>query len=474
MNIKDRKLIHCLEKIFWAYLFVNPLLDIINGFYINLVNDVDVLDVEFIATLGVTPSLVIRLIFLVVFALYILLIRDWKSIIAAIAIGLAWVFSLVSEYLSIGKIEFFIDAQYMARYCYNIVILMVYAHIFCKLWRRDSAAFTRSLNTVVIYTASLLSLAILLPAIFGLGYSTYADILGYRGNRGFFYAGNDITAILSVLLPILLAISMCRSAETEVKSARKWFPSIAAALTSNALLIIGSKTAFLALLFSYIFMLAAGVFFTVRKKSQNVLRGFFVTVLATVVICLILNIISVVQHLQVIREQFGGITWEGIYSCSIFSTVVDSVQATEKLLNKNQAASLLSGRQVKLKEQLALFRNGGAITWLFGLGRGSQQQVIEMDLFEILCYYGVFGMVCMLFLYVRIGIHFLKNFFKNFSVTSFAVFLAIGMTVGYLIIAGHVLFSVTSGFYLAFAFLYSRVLFAKSADDILVWHSKAS
>ena len=84
-------------------------------------------------------------------------------------------------------------------------------------------------------------------------------------------------------------------------------------------------------------------------------------------------------------------------------------------------------------------------------------------------YYGVFGFAAMLWLYVKLGAAFLRGLFRKFSITSFAAFIALGVTVGYLIIAGHVLFSVTSGFYLSFTLLYSRVVFADRPEDILLW-----
>ena len=199
------------------------------------------------------------------------------------------------------------------------------------------------------------------------------------------------------------------------------------------------------------------------------MRGFVYVLLSAIVVCLIVNTVAVVQHIPQIRAQFGRITWEGIYSCSIFSVVLDSMSATEEMLDEDLARGLLSGRAVKLGEQFAQFRNGGALTWLFGLGRGSQQQVIEMDLFEVLFYYGIFGFAAMLWLYVRLAVDFLKGLFKSSDLRAVAVFFSIGMTVGYLIIAGHVLFSVTSGFYLAFAILYSRVLFAHRPEEILLW-----
>ena len=65
--LRSNRLTQFLEKLFWFYLFLNPVLDIINGFFISTTLNIGILDVEFVSTLGVTPSLVIRMLFLCVF-----------------------------------------------------------------------------------------------------------------------------------------------------------------------------------------------------------------------------------------------------------------------------------------------------------------------------------------------------------------------------------------------------------------------
>ena len=230
--LQTNRMTKALEKLFWIYLFINPVLDIINGFFISTNLKIGILDVEYVSTLGVTPSLVIRMLFLVVFVLYIFLVRDRKSILTAIPIGLAWVLSLVSELRWTGHLNFFIDAQYMARFCYNIVLLMVYTHVFADRWGYDKRDLLASLDTVATYTLILLAVSILIPAILGLGYNTYADRLGYRGNRGFFYAGNDVTAIMALLLPLTIVKVLKGREDTSRMSGRPKFlflPALAAA-----------------------------------------------------------------------------------------------------------------------------------------------------------------------------------------------------------------------------------------------------
>lgn len=438
-----------LEKTFWIFLFVNPFLDIINGVYINLVMGVGVLDVKFTNTLGVTPSLVARMLMLVAFALYILIVRDKKSILTALPIGACWLLSMAGERVCMGAlVSPFADAQYAARFCYNIVILMVYTRVFAARWGSDGKALLLRLDGIIAFTLTLLSLSILISAVVGVGYSTYADRMGYRGSRGFFYAGNDITAVLALLLPLCTARFMEMDRKGAPRS-RVALYLVAGGLSANALMIIGSKTAFIAVAVNYGVMLAAALLPLVREKKKHTLIGFAEALGAALAVFIILMLLSAAELWQSIADSFA-----------VTGQVVE-LDGIER--------AMLSGRSAKLAEHFQQFKNGGALVWLFGMGRGSQQEVLEMDVFEVLFYYGAAGCVSFLWLYAKAAVEFFKGMVRHPDVITAALFTALGMCAGYLFIAGHVLFSVTSGFYFAFVIVYSRVYFAREAKEILLW-----
>ena len=125
---------------------------------------------------------------------------------------------------------------------------------------------------------------------------------------------------------------------------------------------------------------------------------------------------------------------------------------------EEEGGSLISGRWNKLAATFADFKAAGPIAWLFGVGRGSQGHIIEMDLFDVGLMYGLFGFVTMTQMYIRYGVQFLMNMVRNFNILVFGAFISLGITVGYLIVAGHILFTVTSGFFFAFVLVYARLL----------------
>lgn len=445
---QSSKAAELLEKIFWIFLFVNPFLDIINGVYINLVMGVGVLDVKFTNTLGVTPSLVLRMVMLVAFALYVLIVRDKRSILTALPIGLCWVLSMAGERVSTGSVSLFVDIQYAARFCYNLVLLMVYTRVFAARRGADGQALLRRLDDIMALTLMLLSVSILISAVVGVGYSTYADRLGYRGSRGFFYAGNDITAVLALLLPVCTArfMSMDRRSAPHVRPA---LYLVAGGLSANALMIIGSKTAFIAVGVNYLVMLAASLIPLAREKKTHALLGFAEAMGAALVIFGILMALSDME---------------------LWHSIVGSFSATGELAEREgMQSAMLSGRNVKLAEHFRQFKKGGVIVWLFGMGRGSQEEILEMDVFEVLFYYGAAGCVSFLWLYAKAAVEFFKSMVRRPDIITASLFTSLAMCSGYLFIAGHILFSVTSGFYFSFVIVYSRVYFARDPGEILLW-----
>ena len=143
---------------------------------------------------------------------------------------------------------------------------------------------------------------------------------------------------------------------------------------------------------------------------------------------------------------------------SPLETIWKSLTVTQQIAEKEDLeTAVLSGRTTTLDKVITQFREGMPLTALVGVGRGSQQKVIEMDLLEVVFYYGLLGAAAMLWLYLLQGVRMVIDLFRAFSLRSLAVCVALGLCVGYLTLAGHTLFSVTAGFYFAFMIVYARL-----------------
>ena len=426
-----------LEKFFMLYLIINPIFDLCGGIYIRIG---EILAEESLTGL-ITPILVLRMLVLLMFVAYALIIRDKITIATVILIGIAWVMSLVGEFLFAEDFSLFADMQYIAKYVYNIAVLLVYWRVLQRSGL-NKEQLEAKLNWYISLTLTILSSSILFAYVFGLGYATYGDRWGVSGSRGFFYSGNDITAVLMLLLPIAIASYVLL--EGGLSRRQKLFWLFAPASTITALFIISTKTAFVAIVIIVATFLIYSLIQLIRGHSAAMIKRFGMLVVGFVGIYLFLTLASQAANFLDLSLSFN--KWARIAD----ETGLDGL--------------LLSGRQDILSETVSQFKDSGIFAWLFGIGRGTQVKLIEMDIFEVVLYYGLFGSAAMLWLYLKLGMQFIGAFFKKVDIVGLACFVSLGMTVAYLTIAGHVLFSVTSGFYFALVLLYSCLYYAPSVE----------
>jgi len=426
-----------LEQFFLLFLWINPFLDIIGGVYITLA--------ETFSLPSVTPSLLVRMGVLALFALYILLRRDWKSVLIMVPIGAAWALALLGQCRAFYSIDLMEDVQYIVRFAYNIAVILVYFLVF-RYSDMTRGQLLGRINSAMTFTGTLLSGTIVLSYLLDIGASTYGDRFGFRGSKGFFYSGNDITAILMMLLPLLLCILF--ALPRDVKRGRKIYTAAAPALTVTALFLIGTKTAFLAVGGGCIAMLVYAVVMLLKHKDR----------LPLVRLCIAAVLFGVIFGGLMLLAP-GDVVSDISASWNQVGVVVEDAGATN---------AIFSGRQVKLKKAFDLWKELNPYAAFFGIGRGTQSYVVEMDLFEVALYYGIFGTVAMLWLYLKLGVGFLARAFRRFDLWGLGLLMALGMTCGYLIIAGHVLFSVSSGFYFAFLLAYAYLYYAEEPQQLRI------
>ncbi|MGM9638693.1 MAG: O-antigen ligase family protein [Butyricicoccaceae bacterium] len=438
-----------LDKFFLAFLIINPFLDVVTGVYIKVLESLSGNNFDTI-TIPVTPSLLIRMLVLVLFAAYALISLDKKAIGAALPVAVAWLMSVVGEVLFFYSFALYTDVQYIARFAYNLAVILVYMQVFRRMGL-PREELLRRLSDVLCYSLLLLSATIVVSYLFGLGYTTYADRYGYRGTRGFFYSGNDITAILMAGLPVVLCAFLQRR---DLDGRHFAAYDLSAALTAICLMLIGTKTAFIAVIVTFAVLAACALwrFFGCRERVP--VRRMLILLVTMALVFGLMALFSTESIFGEIRTSFqsSGNTWE----------------------KEGAATALLSGRQLKLRRAFEMYKEGGLYTWIFGVGRGTQSAIIEMDLFEVVIYYGIFGAAAMLWLYVKLGLEFVWKFFKNLpalrrDLMPVACLVSLGLCAGYLIIAGHILFSVTSGFYFSYMLLFGKVLYTEDTRKLRIF-----
>ncbi len=422
------------EKGFWLMLLLSPFLDLINGIwtYIQVGGNGGMLStLDLPESGGMGPSLLIRMIFLAMMVLYLLLIRHKRAILMFVAIGFTWVLTVALEFARGVEFSLAADISYIVRFCYCLVCLVVAERVL----RAGAERFElrEHVDRLLCVAALTASLGVLIPFVLKIGFFTYADPLGYRGSRGFYYAGNDITVVIMVILPLMLASWM---EKLKRPGPWDWLKALCAAFSIAALMLIGTKTAFVAVAVIGAVMLVYSVVAAVRERNVRALLRLVIVAAMSAGVFLVLRLLG----------------------SSASATIKDSVAATGKYAEKSPTSEvILSGRTTYLVTAWYELLAGLPLTAIAGIGRGTQLRIIEMDVFEVIIYYGLLGTVSMLWLYLTQGIKVVRDLFRSFSLRNLACCTALALCVGFLILAGHVLFSVTAGFYFAFLLAYTRL-----------------
>lgn len=457
-----------IEKGLWLLLALSPALDIVNGIWAYLLSGgtggmLSSLNIKNLPTLS--PSLAVRLVFLLMMTVYLLILKKHKSVLMFFSIGCTWFLTVLYEFLRGVEFSLMADIQYIVRFCYCLVVLVAYTAML-KEDGRNPREIKAAVDKVLCWSLLVLGVGVLVPYLLGMGFYTYADPLGYRGSRGFFYAGNDITAVMMLVLPVVLAGWM------EQKNWKKpgygWVQAAACAFCFMSMLIIGTKTAFLAAGVTAVAMGCYALYQGLSRKQWDMLAKLIIVGLLVAGLMLTLSLGTALVQ-QVKTALSGSDAPKPVapnQSGSPLDTIKDSISATNKY---NETAGvetvLFSGRTGKLRNVLAQIKDALPFSALVGLGRGSQQRIIEMDLFEVVFYYGALGTVTMLWLYLLQGVKVVVDLFRNFSLCNLAVCVALALCVGFLALAGHTLFSVTGGYYFAFMIVYARLFCSKEGME---------
>ena len=422
-----------LERLFLAFLVVSPLLDLAYGLQVYLLNcSAGLLGSHRIFVLpAVSVGLVVRMALLAVMAVYLVLAKDKQAILAGTAVAGAFLISVLGEVLRGDSFSLKEDVFYIARYGFNIAVFFVYAHVIAGLPGKTAR---RKLDDLFCWTVLAASLGILVPYLCDIGFYTYDDRMGLRGCRGLFFSGNDAAALMMLLLPIVL----CGVLELDdLRSLRGGAYLLAASCGVLAMLVLGTKTTFLAIGATLIGIVLYAAVHGVKRRSAVYISRFGVFLL---IFAVIFGALSLIGDNKIGRSIYASFIFAGEF---IEASGVDT--------------AILSGRSAKLIMALHRFRADLPWSAVVGLGRGTQEVVMEMDVAEMFLYYGIPGGLLMGWTYLKNGVLFLKGLTRRLTLSGWCCALALLLGCGYLFIAGHTLFSVTSGFYFALILLYARV-----------------
>lgn len=435
-----------------VFIALQPILDVLTT-----------ITIQFFDT-AITFGIIIRLLVMLLAIIYILTLTNTflkriaslylASIFVIIAIG------FMTGLLVKPNFHFFSEGQYYAKGVYFLVMFTSYTIALVNL----KAILTKELvNTVlkpIVVAMTIVGIVYILAILTGTGLDTYRYVKA--GTKAWFNAGNEIGAILSICLPVVLLYGI--KSTKKVSQLHYWIPAL---LVIFSLIMLGTKVGYLSIIASLVMAISILLINVINNDKQKYIKpSLWVIGLIFATVALLTpytpafsnteahiriidekNVAGETAHEEIIEEETGAGT--NVYTG--FSGRVVSV--------------ILSSRQIFLKDTHQMYVEAPMIQKLFGMGYAGNYQdspkLIEMDFLDLFYSYGILGFVIYLlpFLYAIIalfrGLHWRQLFDVEFGLVVTSLLIGVGIS----FIAGHVLFAPAVSIYLAVLLAYTYAEF---------------
>lgn len=394
-----------IEKIIYIFLILQPIIDCLTAFSINYL--------KFDVTFGV----IIRILFLLLLTCYNFFNKNTsrKSKIYLIILGLYFTLFIGNIILLKDFSSVFYEFKNLIR-CFYFPILLLNLY---EISETKKIEFTTSLIRNIYYIYIIL---IIVPIITKTDFTGYFE--GKVGSIGWFQSTNEISAILSGLLPFLL-----------IKNKYKIFDIIGIILTVIVLFSLGSKVTIVFLGVTLIFAII-NYFKNFKNKKKIIMMFSPIIVLSVISLFIFVPKTNFYKNIE-IHLNFLGV-----------SNVLD-IFKSEELIDH----FIFSSRLTFLSNTRTSYMESTLSEKFLGIGfieRYATDDVslktIEMDIFDIFYRSGIIGSILYL---APVYLVLSSRRYKRISKTK----LSIGIFMLISILAGHVLTSPAVSIYLAILIL---------------------
>ena len=311
--------------------------------------------------------------------------------------------------------------------------------------------------------------AILISIIFIVAQITGTSIQSYTWNKvgssGWFFAGNEIGAIMAIILPITALFAVLRT--TKWSDIIYWVPFVA---LSYSMLSLGTKVGYGGIVIVLATVIITSLILLIGKKEDikkkriklSFVNAFLLTILlvaATPFTPVFQNMFAHLNILGISTDQF----LSSDSSKKNHSNESDSNQEEQPNITGKQVENLIfSSREQYVELYQQQFADANVTQKLFGMGYAGNYgttdelvlKMIEMDFHDIFYSFGIIGFI---YIFAPIlfysGVHvvrLMKGFKNNFNYYYILTGIAFLISLGIAYTAGHVLTSPGVSIYIAF------------------------
>ncbi len=427
MRQLNQQTLHRMESIFIFFILTQPILDVTAYF-------------------GLPVSELIRVL-VMLFGMFYLLLYSNKTIQHTVSMYLTVLLGYFAVHLIVSYIikvpfSFSIEFTHIIKTLFFIVMLIVYVVVLLSF--RSRANWQEIILRNLTINMGLIGLIMLVADISGTGRRSY-DMLTKAGHSGWFFSGNELSAILVMGFGVTLLYTY-----RQPNKRLKLLLFCLLALLGWSMMTIGTKVSFGGMFLLLLINLTRSLF----EKGNWLNRA-------------IPSLLLIIAVLWLPFSPIGHNVDLTIGNTTNYPTD-QSIDPADPGLN-----DVLSGRGAFLQQTMTQFNEAPWAQKIFGLGYGgnylNQPKLIEMDLLDWFFGFGIVGFIllCLPIIFVAIKlIHRMIQAKKDvLTMETMIIVGAICIAVGAGFVAGHVLSSPAVSLYLAVLIGYLVALFYPSSNN---------
>jgi len=440
-HFKDFSYINYMENFFIIFLFVQPFIDVLSYF-------------------GIKVSVIARVIAMAIGFFYLLILKEYKYkktiLIYLISTGVFFILHTVVNYIYKDPYSLVQEVTYSIKTLFVIQMLIVYYVVFIQIKNRIN--YEKLIRSAVAFNLSAISIIMLVAEITNSMNPSY-DHPGKTGHTGWFYSGNDLSAIVAMSFGIYLLYLFF-----EKDQKRKIYTYILLPIIIWAMYTIGTKVAFGAVL------VGLSTYFIILLIRNIPKRKWLETAIFSVVIA------SSAIYIPFSAVGFNlGLDSTTLFSRSESKEIIGDPSDTEKVEfvdDRDFNDRVFSGRDHFLRTVKVYWNEAPLAQKLFGMGPGGNYpenlKLIEMDYFDIYYGYGWLGSLLIFSCYFVFLFNILKKLIarKFIDSTVFVLGIQIGLGLFIALFAGHIFLNPASGIYLSLIIAYLNIYLSRDyAED---------
>ncbi|MFB4167182.1 O-antigen ligase family protein [Virgibacillus sp. JSM 102003] len=442
-------------KLLSIFIVIQPILDILTFLSLRHTN------------FSITIGIVIRVLFLsisigfIIFGhktqlkKYIIIYLTVLFSVMGISNGLNYFFK--PNFLIFEELQFTTKALY-----YSVMFCSILLAIQSK---SNSEYIMKHMIKLITISMSIFATTFLISILTNTSTPTYK--FGKEGFSGWFFAGNEISAIVAICFPLVFIYFLKNT--LSLKNIKHWLPALLLAITG---IFIGTKVSFLAIIVTITLITSFNLCLWALKISKTGIKNVYSKHLR-------LSGIFVIILIFLIPFSPGFNNIQGDYT-NISETIDENDNDSKKEDGKKQTPrqdesntkkgstsiisesglvrTLLSSRNVYFESILLDYSASNTLQKFFGIGYAGyyedeeDSKMIEMDFFDLFFSFGIIGSVLILLPLFITFYNVFKEIFYNtktfLTIENLLLLLSTGLGMGISFVAGHVLFAPAVSIYL--------------------------